>query len=168
MSAACTVHCLVAPFLFLAMPRFAGMWAHPASHALVALVVLPLAATVVRNGYRRHGRRWIIVAALLGTGFIVAGSVLPYLDAGEKPAVEDGAAAPCTSCCPHLVESDEGEQRLVLPAASIVTVIGSFLLISSHIGNMVACRCCRLATGSRKAKSDLAVENPRSVPKVVA
>ena len=43
-STACTIHCLVAPLLFLFLPRLADVWAHPASHALVALFVLPMAA----------------------------------------------------------------------------------------------------------------------------
>lgn len=144
-SAACTVHCMIAPLLFLLLPRFASVWAHPASHALVALLVLPIAGTVIRCGYRRHGKKWVAGAALIGIGFIVAGSVLPYVDTEDLPAerVAEDTAPTCTSCCPQVVEEESGEQRLVLPAASIVTVLGSLFLISSHMGNLVACRCCR-------------------------
>lgn len=147
-SCACTVHCLIAPLLFLFLPRFASVWAHPASHALVALFVLPMAGTVIRSGYRKHGQRWIAVGALIGMTLIVVGSVLPYVDSGEpsREVVADEDAVPaCTACCPQLVEEESGEQRLVLPPASIVTVLGSLFLVGSHLGNLFACRCCRLS-----------------------
>ena len=143
-SAACTIHCLIAPAFFLFLPRFATVWAHPASHALVALFVLPMAAPVIRHGYRRHGRSWVAGAAVVGIGCILVGSVLPYVGDDDRPqeaALEDGASA-CTSCCPQIVEESPGEQRLVLPAASVVTVLGSLFLIGSHMGNLFACRCC--------------------------
>ena len=148
-SVACTIHCLIAPLLFLFLPRFASVWAHPASHALVALFVLPMAAAAIRCGYRKHGRKWVVGAAVVGVGFILAGSVLPYIDKGEASADEAVEAAAetdapaCTSCCPQIVEEEEtGEQKLVLPPASIATVLGSLFLITSHIGNLFACRCC--------------------------
>lgn len=149
-SVACTIHCLIAPVLFVFLPKFASVWAHPASHALVALLVLPLAATVLRNGYRMHRRKWVAAAAIFGMGFILAGSVLPYLEKDEsspRPADQEAPAPACTSCCPHVVETDDGEEELVLPAASIATVIGSIFLIVSHIGNICACRCCRTESG---------------------
>lgn len=146
-SAACTVHCLIAPVLFLCLPQVAGVWAHPASHALVALVVLPLAATVIRTGYRTHRRKWVVAASLLGIGFIVVGSVVPYVDTAEHhPAAATENPAPASkSCCPQVVEGESGERHLLFPAASIVTAAGSVLLISSHIGNLIACRRCRSA-----------------------
>ena len=65
-SIACTAHCMAAPFLFILAPGFAGIWAHPGSHALIATLVLPLAVTIIRKGYKLHGRRWIAGATGLG------------------------------------------------------------------------------------------------------
>ena len=170
-SVACAAHCMVAPLIFLLLPKFASIWAHPASHALVALFVLPMAGTVLRSGYRKHGRKWVAASALIGIGLIVVGSALPYIDKGSaefaasetvaedgtsaqlsasgegtvdtaEEATEEGCSA-CASCCPQIVEDEDGETRLVLPAASIVTLLGSFFLITSHLGNLVAVRCCR-------------------------
>ncbi len=144
-SVACAAHCLAAPLVFLALPKFASIWAHPASHALVALFVLPMAGTVLRSGYRRHGRKWVASAALVGMGLIGVGSVLPYLGGAtnEVQAAATDEDSPCASCCPQVVDDAQGRSRLVIPPASLVTVLGSLFLVGSHLGNLLACRCCR-------------------------
>ena len=151
-STACMVHCLAAPLLFLAIPWFAEVWSHPLSHVLVGLLVLPLAGMVIRNGYRQHGKTWIIAAAALGMGLIVVGSVIPYVDGSHASATDAGTAHvhdhAHASCCPQVVESDSGTQSLSLPLASIVTMMGSLFLVLSHIGNIRACRCRLDAAGT--------------------
>jgi len=134
----CAVHCAVAPLLFLAVPTFAGIWAHPSSHALIAMLVLPLAGTVVLRGYRVHRRRWVAASAALGGMCIVVGSCLPFVSEVE-PNPETEA---CMSCCPQIVADEDGEATLGLPPASIATILGSLLLIAGHLGNLVGCRCC--------------------------
>ena len=143
-SVACTLHCIAGPFLFLAVPAFAEVWAHPASHALIAIFVLPLACTVLLRGYRVHRKHWVATCAMIGIAFVVAGSVLPFLG-NEVAAAESGA---CASCCPQLVESADGDgfAGLSWPPASIATVLGSCFLVASHLGNLAYCRCCRAAT----------------------
>lgn len=140
-SCACTVHCLAAPFLFLVLPAFAELWAHPASHALMALLVVPLALTVVIYGYRRHRVHWVLGAVVLGIAFILAGSALPYLSASELAPAEEAVTA-CDHCCPSVVEDETGESQLHIPPAAIATVIGSLFLIAAHIGNWRGSRCC--------------------------
>ena len=148
-STLCALHCLVSPLFFLAMPAFAKVWAHPASHALMALFVVPLALTVVIFGYREHRERWVLVTALTGITFILTGSTLPYLPKDMNPfpvvaAAEsleaDGA---CADCCPAVVTDEEGESRLHMPPAGIATITGSFLLIGAHLGNRRGCARCR-------------------------
>lgn len=140
-SSACALHCLASPFLFLALPAFGKVWAHPASHALMALAVVPLALTVVVHGYRRHGRRWVLGAALVGIVFILGGSALPYLPIGETASAA-GNALPCDTCCPSLVMDEAGSSRVHVPPAAIATIIGSLFLITAHLGNRRGCRCC--------------------------
>ena len=142
-SVGCTVHCVIAPLLFLLVPTFAGVWAHPASHALIALLVLPLAGTVLLRGYRAHRRRWILTTTLLGALAIVVGCILPYA-APENHGATESAVAPsgavsCT-CCPQLERTEEGEFELELPPASIATILGSVLLVASHSGNLMCGR----------------------------
>ncbi len=143
-SIACAAHCLVAPIVFIFLPKVSGIWAHPASHALVALFVVPMAATVLRGSHRRTGHRWIGGAALIGIGSILVGSVLPYVEKSDPGPgkVAEAEESACASCCPQIVEGDGDEKRLKIPTASIVTVLGSLFLIGSHLGNLFACRCC--------------------------
>ena len=140
-SFACAIHCLAAPIVVLALPAFAQVWSHPASHALMAVAVVPLALAVVLSGYRKHRQRWILGAASLGIICVVTGSALPYLPVGEATAVApvDGA---CDSCCPTIIQDASGTSRVYLPPASIVTLIGSLLLAGAHFGNRGACRRC--------------------------
>lgn len=138
-SIACAFHCLVAPLLFMAVPTIAGIWAHPSSHALVALLVLPLAGTVLLRGYRVHRKRWIGVTALLGTACILLGSVLPFL--GGEEAAACGAEG-CASCCPRIIPDESGGITLGWPPASIFTLAGSALLVACHLGNLACCGRC--------------------------
>jgi MerC mercury resistance protein len=142
-SIACTVHCIAGPFLFLAAPTFADVWSHPAAHAVIALFVLPLAATVLLRGYHAHGKTWVAVCAWTGVAFILAGCALPFVGT-EVAAAEAGA---CATCCPQLVPSAEGDgiAGVTWPPASIATVLGSVFLVASHLGNLAYCRCCALA-----------------------
>jgi hypothetical protein len=137
-SVACAFHCLAAPLLFLAAPTFAGIWAHPSSHALIGLLVLPLAGTVLIRGYCVHRKLWVATAAVFGIACILLGSVLPFLE-GETAAC---AAETCTSCCPRIVPDGAGGFTFGWPSASLATIAGSALLVACHLGNLAYCRCC--------------------------
>lgn len=76
-SVLCAIHCGLAPVLLIAMPAFGRIWAHPASHALVALFIVPLAAFSIRKGYRSHKKRWVMVFAIIGILFVIGGALLP-------------------------------------------------------------------------------------------
>ncbi len=91
----CAIHCAVTPFLLLFAPAFGKVWSHPASHWLVALLVVPLAAVMVRQGFRRHRRVWILGSGVLGISLVVAGAAIPYLGPGntaETPESTDQGA----------------------------------------------------------------------------
>ena len=76
-SVLCAIHCALAPFLLLALPAFGKIWAHPSSHILVALLVVPLAALSIRKGYLIHQKRWVLVTAYIGIFVVMTGAVLP-------------------------------------------------------------------------------------------
>lgn len=76
-SVLCAIHCAAAPFLLLALPAFGKIWAHPSSHILVALLVVPLAALSIRKGYLIHQKRWVLVTAYIGIFVVMTGAVLP-------------------------------------------------------------------------------------------
>ncbi len=169
LSVLCAIHCAITPVLLLLAPAFGGIWAHPASHWLVALAVIPLAGISIFRGYVNHGRNWIPVWGILGMTLILVGAVLPYLENNDGPtatAIDDtvhptegdafvfvvgqddvnppaAIEAPCEdSCCPSLVIDEHGKTRLHIPPASIVTTLGGILLIITHIGNLCSCASC--------------------------
>ena len=161
-STACAIHCLIAPVLFLTLPAFAEIWAHPASHALMAIWVVPMALTVVIHGYRKHRQKWVSAAALVGIACILTGSALPYLPAdSDTPTVDSldvnsldvDSVAMATDgscdCCPSLVTDQSGDMSLYWPPAGIATVMGSGFLIVAHWGNRrCGRRCCESETGT--------------------
>lgn len=147
-SSLCALHCLLSPLVFLAMPAFAKFWAHPASHALMALLVVPLALTVVLQGYRKHHRKWVLSAAIIGIVCILTGSTLPYVGDGSSSANIVAAAenseaeGACLECCPAVVTDEDGSSQLHLPPAGMATIIGSGFLIVAHLGNRRRCIKC--------------------------
>lgn len=153
-SVLCAIHCAAAPILLIALPSFGKIWAHPASHILVAIFVVPLAIFSIRKGYQTHGKRWILISASLGIFFVLGGAALPALTKGvEAPeaaaAVEGDAEATvgCVdNCCPSIQVNEAGETSLHIPPAAIVTTIGGVFLIAAHIGNLsLAGRSCQSA-----------------------
>ena len=82
-SVLCAIHCAATPFLLLFLPVFGKVWAHPASHWIMALLVVPLAAVTVAKGYKQHRRRWVIVSALLGIGFVLLGAAAPSFESNS-------------------------------------------------------------------------------------
>jgi len=81
----CAIHCGVAPILLLFLPAFGRIWAHPASHALVALLIVPLAVFSILRGYRRHRRRAVVLLAAAGVFSVLIGAALPAFG-GEPPS----------------------------------------------------------------------------------
>ncbi len=159
-SVACAVHCLIAPFLFLLLPAFGSVWSHPAAHWILAALILPLALLVIYRGYRIHRRRAALIAAGLGAALIVAGLLIPLVDtetvssastqqsrppaAGASSPVATNSEFGVDTCCPSVtIDPQTGAASLNMPPASIVTLIGSVLLVTAHGINLHGCRCFR-------------------------
>ena len=145
----CAIHCAIAPLLILVAPTLGGIWVHPMSHFAIAALVLPIAGFALRNGFRAHGRRWVIMVGGLGTGLVLLGAALPYLTGAH------GDCGPnCDQCCPSfVVDEATGVESLNIPPASIVTLLGGVSLIVAHLANLRCCSRCRVA----KAGSDPAL-----------
>lgn len=142
----CAIHCAATPVLLLLLPTFGEMWAHPATHWGMAIVVVPLAVYMMVKGYRQHSKKWGLTVGSLGVLFILAGAALPYMEAEPAAApaqVAENSCASCDSCCPSIQTNEAGEQTLNIPPASIVTTLGGICLIAVHAGNLCLCSVCR-------------------------
>ena len=79
-SVLCAIHCALTPVLLIVLPTFGKAWAHPSTHWGMALVVIPIAVFMIRKGYQKHGRKWVVMAGSLGIVLIVVGAILPYVE----------------------------------------------------------------------------------------
>ena len=138
----CAIHCGLAPFLLILMPAFGRIWAHPASHALAALLIVPLASFAIWRGFRRHRRVWVLTVAVLGILLVLSGAALPAF------ATTAETAASTDTCCPSVKADLAGKTTIHIPPAAIITTLGGFVLIVAHLGNICACRQCRLPSES--------------------
>ena len=85
-SVLCAIHCALTPVLLIMLPTFGKAWAHPSTHWGMALVVIPIAVFMMRKGYQKHARKWILAVGSVGIVFIVAGAILPYVELGNVGA----------------------------------------------------------------------------------
>ncbi len=144
----CAIHCALTPVLLIMLPAFGKAWSHPSTHWGMAIMVIPIAVFMMVKGYKRHGRKWVILAGVFGVLCIIVGAILPYLESAE-PVVPAEVAAGCASgggcvdqCCPSIVTNESGEKSLYIPPASVVTTVGGLFLIAVHLGNLCGCRSC--------------------------
>jgi len=170
----CAIHCVATPFLLLLVPAFGTVWAHPASHAVVAVLVVPLAFL----GFLRAegpNRKWILACGATGLILILWGALVPFAGfesegAASTPAsmVDDNTEfvfhvgdeseagsdlATCSpECCPAFLMGEDGTKALRIPLASILTTMGGIALIAAHAGNLLCCsRRGRNCLSSKKA-----------------
>lgn len=145
----CAIHCALTPVLLIMLPAFGKAWSHPSTHWGMAIMVIPIAVFMMVKGYKRHGRKWVILAGVFGVLCIIVGAILPYLESAEPVVPAEVAAAGCASgggcvdqCCPSIVTNESGEKSLYIPPASVVTTVGGLFLIAVHLGNLCGCRSC--------------------------
>ncbi len=137
-SSLCAVHCLLTPIFLIFAKDFAGIWAHPAAHWILAAVTIPLALRVIMKGGQQHGKTWVVYCAVLGCLGIIASLFAPMLAEPETTA----AATRCTDkCCPSVNQNQDGSMSFNFPMASILSIIGGVLLVTAHIGNLFYNRC---------------------------
>ena len=104
-SVLCAIHCAATPVILLFLPVFGKVWSHPASHWLMALLVVPLAGVTVATGFKRHRRKWIIASGVLGIVFVLVGAAAPgfeanpFKSAGDLAAVSPAESSPDNGTC---------------------------------------------------------------------
>lgn len=126
-SVLCAIHCAATPPLLLLLPTFGKVWAHPATHWIMAAVVIPIAALMVARGFRRHRRKWVVAAGVAGILFILMGASAPYFETptpkGPAPemalALADTEAvdSACSEACAETCDSASSEEEACAEAA---------------------------------------------------
>ena len=169
----CAIHCAIAPVILIFAPAFGQWWSHPATHWILALLVVPLAGTAIIRGFRKHQNRLLAVSGVCGITLILLGAALPYTAAANSSLPSSGisnssdtltpsdsgnvsstlisktqnAEAPSKTCgdtcCPTLVTDNDNNTSLNIPPASILTTAGGLALILTHVGNVCFCATCR-------------------------
>jgi hypothetical protein len=119
-SLACGVHCLLTPILLVFLPSLGEAFHTPIVHQSIAVVVTGIAAWALYRGYRRHRHVAPLVLGLIGLLAIWAALFVPH--------------------------EAHDHDHFHLPVGTIVTMLGSALLIVGHILNIRACRCTHCAT----------------------
>lgn len=160
-SIVCAIHCAITPLFFILAPAFGRIWANPATHWGVAIVVVPLAGFAMLKGYRSHQRIRIPICGGIGIGLVLIGAVTPYWNENGQtftssedefvyivaqqaatPEVTDHRIVCKDSCCPTVSAGSDGKLKIHIPAASVITTLGGIALILAHAGNLRCCANC--------------------------
>lgn len=145
----CGVHCALSPLIILLAPTFSTLWSSTSVHIAAALFVVPLAAFALSRGYQRHRRLLPPVLGIIGCLFILL-ALLPIWTGLPPLAYVSGSGFAMNAqhltdehagCCPMISENGQGATVLSLPWPTMLTFLGSILLLSGHIKNCSACRC---------------------------
>jgi hypothetical protein len=81
MSALCLVHCLALPLIVVGVP-FLAQFAETHLHYQVLVIVIPLSATALGIGYRRHRDARIPAAGAGGLLLLVIGATVAHTQLG--------------------------------------------------------------------------------------
>lgn len=117
-SIACGIHCILTPILLLALPSLGEAFHAPIVHRVIAVLVTGIAAYALWRGYRRHGHALPVIIGSVGVLTIWSALFIPH--------------------------EAHDHDHFHLPMGTIVTILGSLLLITGHILNIKNCRagCC--------------------------
>jgi hypothetical protein len=173
MAVVCGIHCLVTPFLLVALPILATtFWVDSNFHLWMLLLVLPTTSLAVWSGCRRHKDKWVLAAAIVGltiltvslvwerSGHAHAHSPAEPNQTGAQVAAGLGAEseAPGTvadGCCAlHPIDSGSDAHQAgfslsgLLAPHALFNTLGGFFLIVGHTRNFILCRRDQCSHGS--------------------
>ncbi len=139
MSTLCAVHCLLTPIVIVAAPVLAAsFWARHDFHLWMVLLVLPMTATAVFLGCRKHKDRAVLIASAAGLSLLIAIAI--YEAFFSTPAAQ-GAQSHCAHCTTTDTPSP-------FTGAVLANLVGGTLLASVHIRNFWLCRKARCTHGA--------------------
>ena len=77
LSGLCVLHCLLLPFVLLALP-FLGQLGEDHFHLQVLLLVFPISLFALGRGYRRHRNMLILLTGFAGLTLLAVGATLVH------------------------------------------------------------------------------------------
>lgn len=118
LSLVCGIHCLLTPILLLFLPAIGEAFHAPIVHQVIAVAVTGIAAFALWRGYRRHHHMVPLILGAIGILIVWSALFLPH--------------------------EAHDHDHFHLPTGTIVTMIGSVMLITGHLINIRDCRraCC--------------------------
>ncbi len=77
LSGLCLLHCLALPLVLIALP-FINAVSLDGLHAEMLLVVIPISTVALLLGFRRHGKRRILLAGVVGMALLIFGGTVAH------------------------------------------------------------------------------------------
>jgi hypothetical protein len=140
LSAVCLIHCLITPILLLVLslmkinhqlPEIDGL------HEVLAWVLPVIALISFIPGYRLHRDSRVFVYGAIGISLIILGAQFHHAEGFIVSALNRlQAQSP-------LVHVAGIQLQAVMISETLITVLGSALLVRAHLLNRVQCRGCR-------------------------
>ncbi len=78
-SLVCAVHCILTPFLVLAMPIAGEFLSEAWFHSIIAVIVFPVALWALWNGYKKHHDQSVLWLGGIGLSLMAIGLEFPYI-----------------------------------------------------------------------------------------
>lgn len=137
MATVCAVHCLVAPFLIVALPLVAtSFFLHEDFHLWMLLIVAPTTGFAMLMGLREHKDKLVASLSGLGLSILIFALVQERAEGAENGSVVDsGCSVECASC-----SRDISEEPIPTHAGAWINTFGGLLIAGAHFRNFRLCR----------------------------
>ncbi len=77
LSGLCAIHCLITPFLAVAIPVLGETFEQPWVHILMAVFVVPVGLFAFYSGYNHHKKKGLTALGVAGLGMVGVGLLAP-------------------------------------------------------------------------------------------
>ena len=160
MAVICGIHCLVTPFLLVALPIIGvTFWTDPDFHLWMLALVIPTTTLAAFSGCRKHKDRIVAACAAIGILVLITANATEIMALGPTDPVHGtdvvAEGSDCGDCCAVDTHSDGiSKASLSLPnlsTASLLNLAGGLFLIAGHIRNFRLCRVKRCCDGADSA-----------------
>ena len=118
LSAVCALHCLMIPFIALASPILGHYLQNMAVHLLIFIILLPISFVAFVKQKKHHQKITPTILASIGLTFLALGIFLE-------------------------IDHEHINQGYEIYFEEVLSIIGSFMLISAHLLNIKHLRNCR-------------------------